>query len=411
MSTTIPSAAGIAKKIFNAALYLESTRLHSLTNMLTGPAPTLSKEERKTKSQTAPGAPIVRISDLEAAAGDEVSVDLFTQLRQKPRMGDKKLAGYGASLKFSTFKLKVDQGRTMVDSGGAMSRQRTEHDLRKVARALLTPYYMRLEDQLCLVHLAGARGSHNDADWIVPTAADPEFAEITVNPVTPPTFDRHFYGGDATAIDNIDAADTFSLDAVDNIRLAIDEMPFPIQPIKHPDDPMAEEAPFYMLLVTPRQWNDFWTSTGGQDWRTLQARAYERRRDFKHPVFTGDVVMWNNILVRKQRLPIRFEAGEEVSVSTNTASAGTTTLQPAVRVERAILIGGQALANAYGGIGAKGRRTSDYSHFSMNEEETDHKNVIEHSIAWMNGKAKVRFEGTDGRINDHGCAVLDTAVS
>lgn len=410
MSTTINAAAGISKKIFNAALFLESTRIHSLTNMLTGPAPTLSAEERKTKGQTAPGAPIVRITDLEKQAGNDVSVDLFTQLRQKPRMGDKKLAGYGASLKYSTFSLKVDQGRTMVDSGGAMSRQRTEHDLRKVAKSLLTPYYMRLEDQLCVVHLAGARGSHADADWIVPVASDPEFAEIMVNPITPPTFDRHFYGGDATTIANIDAADKFSLTAVDNLRLAIDEMPFPIQPIKYPDDPGREDNPFYLLLVTPRQWNDFWVSTGGADWRTLQARAYERRRDFNHPVFAGDVAMWNNILIRKQRLPIRFEAGETVTVSTNTANAGTTTLQPGVRVERAILIGGQALANAYGGIGAKGKRVEDSSHFSFNDEETDHKNVIEHSIAWMNGKAKIRFTGTDGRVNDHGCAVLDTAV-
>lgn len=411
MPTTINSAAAISKKIFNAALFLESTRLHSLTNLLTGPAPKLSSEQRKTKGQTAPGAPIVRITDLEKAAGDEINVDLFTQLRQKPVMGDKKLAGHGASLKYSSFLLKINQGRTMVDSGGFMSQQRTEHDLRRLAKSLLTPYYMRLEDQLCVVHLAGARGSHNDADWIVPLESDPEFAEILVNPVTPPTFDRHFYGGDATTIANIDAADKFSLGAVDNIRLAIDEMAFPIQPIKHPDDPMAEENPFYVLLVTPRQWFDFWTSTGGADWRTLQARAYERRRDFNHPIFTGDVVMWNNILVRKQRLPIRFEAGETVTVSTNTDDAQTTTLQPAVRVERAILTGGQSLANAYGGIGSRGRRTAENSHFSFHDEPTDHENVIEHSIKWMNGKAKIRFKGTDGRVNDHGCAVLDTAVS
>ena len=82
-----------------------------------------------------------------------------------------------------------------------------------------------------------------------------------------------------------------------------------------------------------------------------------------------------------------------------------------MRVERAILFGGQGLANAYGGIGAKGRRTTENSHFSMHEEPTDHENVIEHSIKWMNGKAKVRFTGTDGRVNDHGIAVLDTAVS
>lgn len=407
MSTSVGTNASIANKLFNAALFLEASRRPSFANIQTGAAPSLSGEAKKAKGQTSAGAPIVRVTDLESTAGDEVTVDIFHQLRQKPVMGDKTLAGKGTNLKFASFSLKIDQGRTLVDAGGKMSQQRTKHNLKMTAKTLLSPYYNRLADQISLVHLAGARGDHMDADWILPTEADADFAEIMVNSVTPPTYDRHFYGGDATSIASIDSADKFTLSAVDRLRLALDEMAFPLQPIRMEDDPMAEDSPFHCLWITPRQWYDFWTSTSGSDWRALQANAFERKNNFNHPIFKGDAVMWNNILVKKQPRPIRFNAGTDVTVCTNTADAQTTTSTAATRVERAILLGAQALADAYGATGGKG---GGY-YFGMNEEETDHGNRNEMSIAWMNGKAKIRFQGTDGRVNDHGVMVLDTAVS
>lgn len=409
MSTTVQSNSSITNKLYNSALFLESSKVPSLSKLLSDGKPTLGKEASKAKGQTSAGAPIVRIEDLSKTMGDEVTVDIFHQLRQKPVMGDKKLEGKGASMEYGSFTMKINQGRTMVDSGGKMSQQRTQHDLRKVARSLLMPYYARLDDQQNLVHVAGARGDHNDADWIVPLESDPDFAEIMVNPVTPPTFDRHFYGGDATSIDTIDAADKFTLAAVDKLRLALDEMPFPLQPIRFEEDQQREENPFYVMLVTPRQWYDFWTSTnagGGSEWRTLQANAHERRRDFNHPIFVGDCVMWNNILIKKQRRPIRFNTGTNVTVCTDTANAQTSTLTAGVNIERAILLGAQALGVAFGSTGGKGTLP-----FKWHDEPTDHDNLMEHSIAWIKGNAKIRFEGTDGRINDHGAAVLDTAVS
>lgn len=407
MPTSVPSNASVANKLFNAALFLEASRRPSFSNIQTGNTPSLKGEAKKARGQSSAGAPIVRVTDLQTAAGDEVTVDIFHQLRQKPVMGDKLISGKGASLKYASFSLKIDQGRTLVDAGGRMSQKRTKHNLKMTAKTLLSPYYNRLADQICLVHLAGARGDHFDADWILPTADDVDFEEIAVNAVTPPTFDRHMYGGDATALDNIDAADKFSLASVDNMRLALDEMAFPLQPVRMEGDPMADDSPFHVMWITPRQWFDFWTSTSGADWRALQANAFERRRDFNHPIFKGDAVMWNNILVKKQPRPIRFNAGSNVLVSTNTDNAGTETKVPGVRVERAILLGAQALADAYGATGGK---NGGY-YFSMNQEEIDHGNRNELSIAWMNGKAKIRFKGTDGRVNDHGVMVLDTAVS
>jgi hypothetical protein len=66
-----------------------------------------------------------------------------------------------------------------------------------------------MNDQIKLVHMAGARGSQYTPDWAVPLASDPEFGDIMVNVdasnrVAPPTYDKHFYAGDATSLATLD---------------------------------------------------------------------------------------------------------------------------------------------------------------------------------------------------------------
>ena len=73
-------------------------------------------------------------------------------------------------------------------------------------------------------------------------------------------------------------------------------------------------------------------------------------------------------------------------------------------VDRGILLGGQALANAYGS-GEWG------SPFSLHTEKTDHENTTETSIRWINGLKKIRFRQKDGYVQDFGTIAVDTAVS
>jgi hypothetical protein len=246
----------------------------------------------------------------------------------------------------------------------------------------------------------------------VPLETDEEFSDMCVNSLLPPTYDRHVFGGDATSFDTIDSADKFSLAEVDKLRLKLDEMAFPLQPIQFEGDPMAEDNPFYVLLVTPRQWYDFSTSTnaytGGDALRKLQANASQRMSVFKHPIFLGDCAMWNNILIKKMSRNITFATGTTVTVCTNSANAATTQVTAGTKIGRGLLLGAQALATAYG---RAGKDEEGAGFFKLHSEPTDHGNEWEHSIWWMNGKKKVRFKGTDGRINDHGVIALDTAES
>lgn len=406
--TVIKSGSPAANRLFNAALFTQATRGNNLTSLLTDAAPkSIDNNKADPSKQTRPGAPIVRVTDLAKAKGDEVTMDLYHELKGRPTMGDKKLAGRAESLTSAQFTAKINQGRHIVDSGGKMTQQRTMQNLVKIANDLLRPYYSKLSDEISTIHLAGARGD-DTSGWLVPAANDEEFAEIMVNTVTPPTFDRHFYANDATALSNLDSTDKFRLADVERLRLALDEMVNPLQPIRFSGDSASEDNPFYILLVTPRQWYDMKASADGAMVNTLQSNALQRAQMFKSPIFTGEALLWNNILIRKARRPITFNAGSSVSVCTNSANAATTNVTAAVKTDRAILLGAQALADMYG---QSGNAAEGGYHFSTHTEKTDHGNALEHSICWMNGKAKIRFKDADGRINDHGVMVLDTARS
>jgi len=180
-------------------------------------APKQSDAERKLKGQTSPDFPIVKVTDLSKSAGDQVSVDLFNIIAGKPVMGDKKLAGKMMSLTFSSMNILINQARGGVDTGGRMAQQRTVHQLRGIAEANLAGWNSRLEDQQSLVHLAGARGADAGSDWVVPLQSDPDFAEVMVNTVQAPTYNRHFYANDATGLADMDTGDVLSLEDIDRL--------------------------------------------------------------------------------------------------------------------------------------------------------------------------------------------------
>ncbi|MGH8570473.1 MAG: DUF4043 family protein, partial [Gammaproteobacteria bacterium] len=242
---------------------------------------------------------------------------------------------------------------------------------------------------------------------VIPLASDADFNEIMVNAVQAPTFNRHFYAGDATAIDTLDTADILTLDDIDRLRAAIDEADIPLQPIMFPDDPASMDEPLYVLYVSSRQWHYLQTRTGDKAWRTFLSNA--RERGSKNPLFSGEPGMWNGILVRKSARAIRFLPGDSVTVATSAASYTETTktvptLATDYAVDRAILLGAQALAEVWG------KDSDSGMHMRWWEEVTDHGATYEASVAGMGGCAKLRFADANGVDTDHGVMVLDSVA-
>ncbi|EZJ22508.1 hypothetical protein AD23_5540 [Escherichia coli 2-005-03_S4_C3] len=199
--TTVTTAQ--ANKLYQVALFTAANRNRSMVNILTEQqdAPKAVSPDKKSTKQTSAGAPVVRITDLNKQAGDEVTFSIMHKLSKRPTMGDERVEGRGEDLSHADFSLKINQGRHLVDAGGRMSQQRTKFNLASSARTLLGTYFNDLQDQCAIVHLAGARGDFVADDTILPTADHPEFKKIMINDVLPPTHDRHFFGGDATSFE------------------------------------------------------------------------------------------------------------------------------------------------------------------------------------------------------------------
>jgi len=269
-----------------------------------------------------------------------------------------------------------------------------------LAKANLVGWNGRLEDQLCLTHVAGARGFDAGGDWVVPLESSARFGKIVVNTVNPPTYNRKFYAGTATSVANLANTDFMTLADIDRIRALIDEMVFPLQPIRLDGDVEADENPLFCLYVTSRQWHYLQTQTSAQNWRTFLANAHARSEGFRHPLFMGTPGMWNGILIKKMNRAVRFPAGSVVREMSAAGIVSNATC--AVDTDRAILLGAQALGEVYGSHG-----TSGY-HVNWSEEYIDHGNSIETVSAFMAGKAKIRFNDINGDLTDHGVLVIDT---
>lgn len=401
----IPIGSPLAAKVYGAAVFAGVQSAPGFMNLLSGAAPQLGAAASKLKGQTSPDYPIVKVTDLSSAAGDSVTVDLFNIFQGKPVMGDKRIEGRGMNATTSTQTIQINRSRGMSDTGGKMMQKRTKHNLRTVIQAGLTGWAQRLEDQRCLVQLAGARGSQSTTDWVIPLQSDSEFSDIMVNSVQAPSFNRRFFagytraGGPPSTIANITANDYLSLSEIDAIGALLKESAVPLQPIKLKDDPYAWNSPLWVMFVTERQWA-LLKVVSNTKWQAALQNAVKRFDGQRHPLFMGDSIMWNGILVKPMnRYAIRFLQNDNVNEnsSSNVESAATV----AYDTDRAIIVGAQALIKAYGN-----EESSDYF-YSWNEELVDHKSAVEVSLSMMEGTAKTRFT-INGAVTDHGVAVVDS---
>lgn len=406
MATNVPIGSALARKIYSVGLFTRVQHSPGFMNLLSGEMPKEGSFAAKTKGQTSPDYPIVKAGDLAKGAGDTVSIDLFNILQGKPVMGDTRIEGRMMQLTYSSMDVRIDQVRGGADSGGRMTQKRTVHNLRNISMAGLQSWMQRLEDQTALVQLAGARGTQATSDWVVPLANDPDFSSIMVNAVRAPTKNRQFYANDATLPSDIGTNDALTLQDIDRVVAQLRESPVVMQSVKIKGDDRAWNDPLWVMFVTERQWLYLQARTSQTTWRQAVQYAFERKSSgVKHPLFDAyETIMWNGVLIKRMnRYAIRFNTGTSVTYDTGGADGGTyteanaTTVQP---VDRAIIVGAQALAKAYG------KSASDYF-YDWSEKEVDHGNSIETVCASMCGSAKIRFK-IDDADTDFGVAVLDS---
>ena len=422
MQTQIPAGSSLARKVFGAALFAKVVAAANFVKALTGDAPQQSDAEAKLKGQTAPGMPVVRVTDLSKSAGDTISVDAFDSISGKPIMGDKNAEGRGSSLSSSSMDIRIDNTTKTVDAGGKMAQQRTVHQLRGLAMAQLTGYFPRLHMQSAMVHLAGTRGSQVGKDWVVPLQTDADFASILVNPIKAPTYNRHLvvqgtnFANGGLQLGSIASTDVLTLAHIDALSVLLSDANMTLQPIMLADDPAANDDPIKAVwYMTERQWNQIKLDT---NYKAALQNAWARKSyGTKHPLFSGEPIMWNNILIRKlPKFAIRLNAGDSTQVvlaadrytGNETAQTVNAALTAGFAVERGFVLGAQALAYVFG------RNQGSDTGFNWLENLYNFERNLEVGGESMGGMAKLRFTFDDGQGNmeptDNGVFVVDCAV-
>lgn len=422
MNSHVAAGSDKANFVQSAGMFALAENRASRLGQLSGPLPKgEGKVAEMIRKQSSSDFPIVKAMDLGRGTGDEVEFHFVQPNKMRPTMGSRMVEGKGKGLAYDKARTRVDQARIPVKLGDNMTNIRSAVDFTKLARPVAQSHANAYLDQSILTHLAGARGFHDTIEWRVPTEDDPEFAEMLVNPVKAPTKNRHYMadgtnglkaftvgGGEAT----IASTDDLNMTVVDAIRTLLESITMPPPAVKIPGDIEAEETPLRALLLSPAQYHAF---AQDDDFRKFQVAALNRASNAKrHPLFLGEAALWNGILLLKQPRPVRFYAGDTIRYcASHTAETESTCKVPAAfstthAVDRAILLGGQSLMQAFAASGLSGMP------FFWNEETFDHKDKRELMIGVVQGLQKIRFAVDQGNGTKHwtdiGAMAIDTAV-
>jgi N4-gp56 family major capsid protein len=316
---------------------------------------------------------IQKKNELETDSGDTVSFDLSVQLRGEPVYGDNRARGHEESLRFYTDTVIIDQFRKPVSGGGKMTRKRTVHDLRKVARDRLGDYLPAFIDELIFIYLSGARGVN--ADYIVGTG----WTGHAGNALQTPDANHNMFGGSATSDATITSTDVMSKALIERAAVraemsrAIDNSAANMMPVR------IGGEDHYVCVMSPYQAYNLRSSTTAGDWLDIQ-KAAATAEGAKNAIFAGSLGMVNNVILHSHSKVVRF------------SNWGTGSNLPGAR---ALFLGRQAGILAFGG---KSGMSFDWA-----EELQDYGNEPGIAGGAIFGFKKARFNG-----NDFGVIALDT---
>lgn len=325
--------------------------------------------------------PIQTLLELANDAGDTITYDLVMQLRMQPVEGDNLLRGKEEDLKMYTDSVSIDQARGGVNTGGKMSRKRTIHDLRKIARARQTEWWARIFDELFFMYLSGKRGSN--ADYTYPL----DYTGMAGNAFVAPDSSHLMYGGVATSKATLAATDKFSLALIDREVARASTMGGGTSGIPAIEPCMIDGEEHYVQVLHPWQVYDLRTNTATGQWLDIQ-KAAATAEGRNSPMFKGGEGMYNNVILHKHKAVI---TSNDYGAGANVTSA------------RSLFLGRQAGVVAFGSAGTGLR-------FDWTEEQEDRGNQVVITTGSIFGVKKTAFM-IDGVSRDFGIISADTAIT
>jgi N4-gp56 family major capsid protein len=320
-------------------------------------------------------APIQVLTELENDAGDTIHFDLFLQLNGEPTYGDIVREGNEEALNTKSDSISIDQVRYSVDTGGAMTRKRTLHDLRMRAKELAADYWMRLDDEYHFIYGSGARGINTG--FICPLG----FTGYANNALNAPD-SGHIIYGDGTTKATLTSSGKMTRQVIEKANtkaatLGGDGSGTPqIRPL------IWDGEERYVVVMHTFQEYDLRLDAGTSGWMEIQ-KAAAAAEGQKNPIFKGGLGMIGNTVLQAHPRVIRFS---DYGSGSN------------VKAARALFLGRQALVTAFGSPG-NGLR------MKWVEKLVDLENRLIIGLSCIRGDKKVQFNSAD-----FGVVSLDTAA-
>lgn len=311
---------------------------------------------------------VMVLSDLKKAAGEKITFALRMKLGGDGIEGDNVIEGTSAetALDFYNDYVFIDQRRKGTKSKGKMSEQRVPYNLRQEGRDALAVWWAEDYDEQIMMYLSGARGVDTSFH------AGLGYTGRANNTITSPDTSHVVYGGNATSLATVDAADKMKLTLVEKLISKAETLDPMIQPFR-----VGGEKKFVLLMHTFQAY-DLRTGVSQNDW--LEIHKATDQKD--SPIYQNALGEYGGVVLHKHRNVIRFD-------STTGCASGVT-------AARALFLGAQAGVIAWGG-------GSDYGRYSWNEETDDRGNALAITAGTIYGVKKTRFNS-----QDFGIVAVDT---
>jgi len=311
-------------------------------------------------------APIGVVNELESGAGDNVSFDMFVQLKGRGTYGDDTLEGNEEDLTAFTDEVKINQVRHAVAPGGKMNQKRTINDLRAIAKVKLERWHAGHFDDVVMTTLGGGRG--HAKDLYIPQGAKAPIPGTS--DYTEYDEDSIVYGGSATSKASIVASDTMSLDIIDKLILNAKrggkaDGEFRMEPL----DESSEE--YYMLTLSPEQIHDLRKDTGVGGWLDIQ-KAAAAANGYKNHIFKGSAGEYNKTHIKEVNSVVTYD---DFGASNN------------VKAHTGVFMGRQAAVVAFGSASDKNLRAN------WEEKPKDYGNQVGISAGMVYGTKLPSFDG------------------
>lgn len=326
--------------------------------------------------------PIQMLTQLESDAGEQISFDLSMQMKMQPVEGDDTLEGQEEDLKFYSDNVYIDQMRGGVNTGGRMTRKRTVHNLRQIARRRQSEWWARLFDELFFIYLsgptAGATTGFQNPGFIFPNT----YAGFANNSLQAPD-SSHIMYGDGTSKATVTTAGKLTRNLVERAQTKAETMGGGSEETPQLQPVMIEGEEHFVLVAHTFAAYDLRIESGSGGWLEIQ-KAAASSEGRNNPIFKGGLGMLGNVVLHKHKNVLRFT---DYGAGLNVAAA------------RCLFLGEQAGVCAFGSPGTNLR-------FDWHEETRDNGNQVVISSSSIFGVKKTRFNS-----KDYGIVAVDVAAA